>query len=80
MSIVTLESFASQIPYQYSNFCLTNFLPPFFANPPPQPPVTNELILRLQSCSEEELVKILKSTTVWRYGKVEEAGLLLWGW
>ncbi len=36
-----------------------------------QPLVTKELILRLQSCSDEELVKILEDTTVWRYGKVQ---------
>ncbi len=35
-----------------------------------QPPLTKEMITRLLTCSEEELVEILRSTVVWRFGKV----------
>ena len=35
------------------------------------PLVTNELILKLQGCSDLELVEVLKTTTVWRFGKCE---------
>ena len=36
----------------------------------PQPLVTKELILKLQTCSDLELVDVLQNTTVWRFGKV----------
>ena len=44
--------------------------------PPPLPPmcfqplVTKELISRLLVCSDDELIEMLKSTVVWRFGKV----------
>lgn len=35
-----------------------------------QPSVTKELIVRLQTGSDDEVVETLKSISVWRYGKV----------
>ena len=35
-----------------------------------QPSATRELTQRLLSCSDEDLIKELKSVSVWRYGKV----------
>ena len=35
-----------------------------------QPPVTKEMISRLLTCSDDELVGMLKNTVVWRFGKV----------
>ena len=44
-----------------------------------QPLVTNELILKLQSCSDLELIEVLQTTTVWRFGKVTCYGWALFG-
>lgn len=40
---------------------------------PLQPPTAKELTDKLQTCSDEELVKILQKVTVWRYGKVHDS-------
>ena len=38
-----------------------------------QPSATRELTQRLLSCSDEDLIKELKSVSVWRYGKVRQS-------
>lgn len=35
-----------------------------------QPPHTKLLVVKLQSCSDEELISTLQDITVWKYGKV----------
>ena len=44
-----------------------------------QPSVTRELTQRLLSCSDEDLIKELKSVSVWRYGKVRRPEAQLGG-
>jgi hypothetical protein len=34
------------------------------------PPHTKLLVVKLQSCSDEELIATLQGITVWKYGKV----------
>ena len=35
-----------------------------------QPPHTKLLVVKLQSCTDEELISTLETITVWKYGKV----------
>lgn len=41
-----------------------------------QPLIAKELIDKLQTCSDEELVSVLQDVVVWRYGKVIECALI----
>ena len=45
-----------------------------------QPLVTKELISRFLQCSDDELIQMLKSTVVWRFGKVRKVDMVGSNW